>query len=334
MILEGARWTANGFVSKMAIMNKPDPDRISALKGIVSDFPTTPGVYLMKNLVDKIIYVGKAKDLRARVRSYFTKSKDHSLKTRYLVAQIHRIDYLLTNTEVEAFLLEASLIKKHRPKYNIRLKDDKAYPYIRCSIEVDYPRFYLCRKVKKDGALYFGPYTSGFAVRETIRFLNQTFKIRDCTDAYFKGRKRPCMTYQIRRCTAPCVELIPKQEYGKDVESALQFLKGQDKKLVRDLSRQMKQAAKDERFEAAAKLRDSIDSVKAILQKQSVVSVDEELDQDVVACFGDERGTLIETLHIRKGRVIGNRSHFLSRLDITAEFEDPREWLTSFLNQY
>ena len=160
------------------------------VKEKVKDFPQTPGVYLMKNQAEKIIYVGKAKNLRSRVRSYFMDSKDHSPKTRLLVRNIHKVDYILTGTEVEAFLVEASLIKKHRPRYNIRLKDDKSYPYIRVSMTDKFPRLYLARKVKKDGALYFGPYTSGAAVWGTIRFLEfSTFQIRDCKDAFFASRE-------------------------------------------------------------------------------------------------------------------------------------------------
>ena len=304
------------------------------LKEIVKEFPTTPGVYLMKNEGEKVIYVGKAKNLRARVRSYFNKQSDHSLKTKYLVAQIHTIDYVLTKTEGEAFLLEASLIKKYRPRYNIRLKDDKAYPYIRCSMADDFPRFYLARKVKQDGAIYFGPYTSGWAVRGTIRFLNQTFRIRDCRDAFMRNRKRPCMTYQIGRCTAPCVDLIDQKGYGKDVKSALDFLHGKDGKVVKRLTKQMKDAASEERFEQAAKFRDSIGVLEKILERQTVVNAGSEVDQDIVAFFGDKRGVLIETLHIRSGRVIGNRPHFVAKLDPNSEAEEIKDWMTSFLNQY
>lgn len=308
--------------------------KIDELKALVKEFPQTPGVYIMKNIRETVIYVGKAKDLRARVRSYLTKSKDLSVKTKFLVSHIHTIEYLLTNTEVEAFLLEASLIKKHKPRYNIRLKDDKSYPYLRCSKANDFPRFYLSRKVTRDGSLYFGPYTSGYSVRETIKFINQTFKIRDCSDSYMKNRKRPCMTYQIGRCTAPCVDLINKEDYGIDVDSALEFLRGQDQKVIKRLNKRMKEASKEERFEAAAKYRDSIYAIEAIFEKQSVISDSDEVDQDVVAYYGDERGTLIETVHLRKGRMIGNRAHFISRLNCNSESEDPREWLTSFLNQY
>lgn len=308
--------------------------RIEDLKLRVKELPADPGVYLMKSGQDKVIYVGKAKDLRSRVRSYFQEKKHISAKTQYLVGQIFQIDYLITKTEVEAYLLEASLIKKHRPKYNIRLKDDKSYPYIRLSAGDEFPRFYLFRKVKPDGAYYFGPYTSGLHVRETIKFLNRTFLIRDCTDGFMKSRKRPCLTYQIGRCPAPCVDFINKKEYGVSVGQALDFLKGRDKKVLKELNAKMKEASKDERYEAAAKLRDSIKSIDAILEKQIVVSQKMDLDQDVLAYCGDERGTLIETLHIRAGRVIGSRAQFLPRINCNSQDEDPKEWLTSFINQY
>ncbi len=304
------------------------------LKEKVKDYPTQSGVYLMKNNQDKIIYVGKAKNLRNRVKSYFLDLRDHSAKTRALVQNICEIEYLLTKTEVEAFLLEASLIKKHRPKYNIRLKDDKSYPYIQLSWQNDYPRLYLSRKVKKDGSLYFGPYTSGGAVFGTIRFLNRLFKIRDCTDSVFKSRTRPCMTYQIGRCTAPCVNYISKEDYKSDVEGAKDFLKGRSKKLIKDLEKKMHIAAGEEKFEVAAKMRDSMFSIKNIIEKQTVINDSSDKDQDAISFFGDERGVLVETIHIRAGRVIGNRPHFLTNINPNSKDEDPREWLASFLNQY
>lgn len=305
------------------------------LKELIRDFPQTSGVYLMKNARGKVIYVGKAKNLRSRVRSYFNKSaQETSLKTKYLVHQIETIETQLTKTEVEAFLLEASLIKKFRPRYNVRLKDDKAYPYIMATSKDKFPRFYVVRKVKNDGNLYFGPFTSGLAVRESIRFLNRTYKIRDCTDSFFRNRTRPCMTHQIGRCTAPCVEYISMEDYRSDFAEALSFLRGEDKKVIKELTKRMKQAADDERFEAAGKLRDSISAVKRILEKQNVVGQDQEFDQDVIAYVGDKRGTLIEVLHIRRGRVIGSQPYFMSRLDFSSEQEEVLEWMTSFLNQY
>lgn len=305
-----------------------------SLKETVASFPTEPGVYLMKNAKEKVIYVGKAKSLRARVRSYFLNSADLSLKNRYLVSHIETVEYIRTRTEVEAYLLEASLIKKYRPRYNIRLKDDKAYPYIRCSLEHDFPRFYVARRVISDGGIYFGPFPSGLSVRETIRFLNRTFKIRDCTDAFFKTRQRPCISYQIGQCTAPCVKYVNKEDYRSDIDAALSFLKGRNTKILKHLTDRMKKSASEEKFEQAAKLRDSISAIEKIWERQTVVSTTSEVDQDVIEFFGDQRGTLIETLHIRGGRLLGSRPHFMNRFDCTSETEEVKDWLTSFLNQY
>lgn len=317
------------------INSKNNFNHQSLLKEEIKKFPEQSGVYLMINNLDKIIYIGKAKNLRNRVRSYFSDSKGHSTKTKYLVQSIFRIEYLLTKTEVEAFLLEASLIKKHRPRYNIRLRDDKSYPYIKISLQDEYPRLYLSRRVKKDGSVYFGPYTSSSLVFSTIRFLNRTFKIRDCTDSVLKTRKRPCMTYQIGRCTAPCVQFISSKDYKDDVDSAYSFLKGQDKNVVKSLTKKMMLAADEEKFEVAAKIRDAISAIKSILERQSVVSTDEELDQDAIGYFGDDRGCLIQMIHIRGGRVIGMRSHILPQIDLkNEELHDPRDWLTDFINQY
>lgn len=302
------------------------------IKEKVKDFPTQSGVYLMKNEVDKVIYVGKAKILRNRVRSYF-QNLDHSGKTKILIQNIRAVEYIITKTEVEAFLLEASLIKKYKPKYNIRLRDDKSYPYIRLSWKENYPRLLLSRKVKKDSSIYFGPYTSGYAVSGTIRFLNRTFKIRDCSDSMFKSRKRPCLTYQIGRCSAPCVGYISESEYRQEIEGALLFLKGQNRKVIKALTEKMMSLADEEKFEPAAKLRDSIKAMKSVLEKQSVINAQSDRDQDVITYHGDERGCVVETLHIRQGNIIGNRSHFLN-LNPEDPNEDEREWFVSFINQY
>jgi excinuclease ABC subunit C len=307
---------------------------LDGLKLKIAQFPTEPGIYMMRNAKGKIVYVGKAKSLRNRVRSYFGAGMESSLKTKYLMMNVIDIEYMRTKTEVEAYLLEASLIKKHRPRYNIRLKDDKAYPYIRASLEHDFPRFYLARRVAADGAMYFGPYTSGLSVRETIRFLNRTWKIRDCTDGFFRSRTRPCISHQIGQCSAPCVKYISREEYRADVDSALSFLKGRNGKFMKDLNQRMKAAAAEERFELAARLRDSIQAIERIWERQTVVTMHKDYDQDVVAFVGDERGTMIETLHIRGGRVIGSRPHFINRFNCNSPDEDPKEWLTSFLTQY
>lgn len=313
----------------------PKPEKLTRIEKIreeLKGFPSLPGVYLMKNTESKILYVGKAKILKNRVRSYF--NGDQTAKTALLVKQIHDIDYIITKTEVEAFLLEASLIKKHRPKYNIRLKDDKSYPYIRISMADKFARLYLCRKVIKDGSFYFGPYTNGFVVCETIRFLNEAFNIRDCQDGFMNTRKRPCMTFEIGRCKAPCVDLVSEKDYRKEVDGALKFLRGENQKVVDHLERLMKSAAKQERFEQAAKYRNSLQALKAILEKQRVINAADEQNQDAISFHGDERGVLVATVHVRHGLVIGQRSHFLPQVNIFSEKEDVREWLVDFINQY
>ena len=308
------------------------------LREKVKEFPTSSGVYLMKNRNEKIIYIGKAKNLKNRVRSYFSQSKsngkDQSIKTRFLLKSIESIEYILTQTEVEAFLLEASLIKKHRPRYNIRLKDDKSYPYIRFSMQHDFPRLFLSRRVKNDGSLYFGPYTSSYSVREVIKFLNGVFKIRDCRDHVFKSKTRPCLTYEIERCTAPCVQLISKDKYRSDVDRALAFLNGDTKGVIDELKEKMQETSQGEQFEQAARYRDAIRSIEGVLEKQSVVDSQDRSNRDVIGFYSrpQQEGTLIVTVHVRAGRVLGLRSHYLP--SVAAEEEDPRDWLVSFVNQY
>lgn len=310
------------------------PRKHDEIRKLVADFPVGSGVYLMKSKLDKIIYVGKAKNIKSRVRSYFQDSKDISPKTRLLVTHIAKVEYIVTNTEVEAFLLEASLIKKHRPKYNVRLKDDKTYPYIRFSMADDYPRVYLSRKVKKDGSLYFGPFTSGKAVWQTIRFLNHTFQIRDCSDHFFRKRSRPCITYEIGRCTAPCVNLISKEDYRETVKNGVMFLRGKNKKVIKELKALMFERSEQQRFEDAARLRDSVYSIEHIMEKQMVINDKTEIDQDAIQFHGDERGVTVEVLSLRHGRVLGSRAQFLAQIDINSKLEDEREWLVSFINQY
>ena len=291
----------------------------------VSQLPTLPGVYLIKNSQSKILYVGKAKVLRSRVKSYFS-SSDTSMKNRFLIRQMKKVDYIVTANEEEACLLEASLIKKHKPRYNVRLKDDKAYPYIRCSVRDDFPRLYFERKVRDRKSLYFGPYTQSGAVRAIMNFLNHTFQLRDCTDSNFKTRERPCLTHQIGFCTAPCVELTDKKEYRKQFQKAVQFLKGRHSGLVKNLKSQMKQRATELRFEEAARLRESLKAVEMIEQNQLVIQ-HSEMDRDVICSVSDECGFLTEFLHLRKGRLIGTHHRFFK-----VPFDE--EVFFSFLNQY
>ena len=301
-------------------------DKIKQLKKRATQLPSLPGVYLMKKNKDQILYVGKAKSLKARVASYFN-NPSSSLKVEFLIGQIERIDYILTENEVEAFLLESSLIKKHKPRYNVRLKDDKSYPYIRFSLKDDFPRFYFERKVKNSKNIYFGPYTEGFTVRALLDFLNQNFHLRDCPDSEFKNRKRPCLTFDMGICPAPCVKKISQQDYKKNCQKALSFLKGRSKSLVNQLKKEMTQASDELKFERAGQLRDHLQAIERIELSQ-VVYQKSDKDKDVVVLQSSEHDFLIEILHFRKGRLIGNRFQFFKKLKIQEEI------LLSFLNQY
>ncbi len=305
--------------------------RKEELKEKIKEFPVTSGVYLMKSKEQKIIYVGKAKVLKNRVRSYFSEGQDVTPKTRFLMTAVWDIEYLITKTELEALLLEAQLIKKHKPKYNIRLKDDKSYPYIRFSLADEYPRLYVARKVKNDGSWYFGPYPKGQIVYETIRFINETFKIRDCADSVLVSRKRPCLSYQINKCSGPCVSLISKQDYLKDIEAAKKFLLGNGKSVVKLLELKMWEAAEEERFEQAGRYRDSIEALKSAFKKQKVIKEAEEIDIDVLAFVGAPEGVMFETFHVRKGVELGSRSFFFSIYD---HHDDPKDLIVTFLGQY
>lgn len=323
---------------QMKTQNKDISEEIrNKWKDQLKGFPQTPGVYLMKNKFNQIIYVGKAKSLKDRVSSYFIKGHSTSekalYKTYFLVRQIHIIDYIETMTEVEAFLLEASLVKKHHPKYNIRLKDDKAYPYIRLSLKDDFPRFYLSRRVKQDGSIYFGPYTQSFFVKETMHTLNKTFQLRDCKDSFFKNRTRPCLTHQIGHCSAPCVKLITQQKYNQSVNKALEFLRGQNQKLFTSLNRQMRKAASLEQFEVATRIRDALFAMQQALEKLPLVNKGSQIDQDVIGYFGNERGILLAALHIRNGRQIGEHSQFFS-INTRSHKAEIKDIFLSFINQF
>ncbi len=274
------------------------------LKKRIKVFPSSCGVYLMKDIKGRLIYVGKALNLKSRVRSYF--SDDKSFKNTFLVPRVRHIDYILTDTEVEAYLLEAGLVKKHKPRYNIRLKDDKAYPYIRCSMEDDFPRFYLERKLKHKHSLYFGPYTTAGFARRMIQFLNTRFKIRDCSNHFMKSRTKPCLTYHIGHCPAPCVHKVGRRIYLQKVRQALSFLKGTGKDVLKDMEKEMKKLSRKEHFESAARLRDSIKAIEFCRAKGSVVS-HRKKNLDVVAFYKDKKTILFQTLHIRAGVVTGQR---------------------------
>ena len=302
----------------------------SNLSEKVRGFPKGSGVYLMMSAQKKILYIGKAKDLHARVGHYFHKTAPS--RVQLLMRNVQDIEYVLTKTELEAYLLEASLIKKHRPRYNVRLKDDKAYPYIRVSVKDKFPRLYLSRRVKKDGALYFGPYSHGSAVQGTIRFLNRTFQLRDCKDTVFRSRSRPCITHQMGHCEAPCVHLVTKEEYTGKLKLAISFLNGNDRHILKGMEEEMQKAARLERFELAARLRDGFLSAQHIFEKQPLITKKVMGNQDVIGFYQQDNQVMMGMLHIRNGRLIGKRSYFfLNTYDMQ---ESVYHLLLSFVNQY
>ena len=288
---------------------------------------TRPGVYRMYDADNQLLYVGKARDLRARLGSYFAANVS-SAKTRALVARIAAIETTVTHSEAEALLLEQSLIKEHRPPYNILLRDDKSYPYIRITTSDAWPRIAFHRGQKKSGSRYFGPYPSGTAVREALSLLEKVFLLRNCQDSYFRNRTRPCLQHEIRRCTAPCVGLVSEQDYREQVRLAIAFLEGRDQQVTRALTDEMEQAAANLEYEKAAELRDRLSAIRHVQQKQYVDTG--RGDVDVIA-VGIRHGlALVEMLTVRGGKVLGHRTF----KPVTRGEEDERAVLSAFLAGY
>ncbi|WP_078809300.1 excinuclease ABC subunit UvrC [Selenihalanaerobacter shriftii] len=297
----------------------------------LDNLPNSPGVYLMQNKSGQVIYVGKAKSLRKRVRSYFQKSRNHSLKTKALVKRISDLDYILTDSEVEALILEATMIKKYNPKFNIRLKDDKTYPYIKITTNEDYPRVFMTRIVKKDGAKYFGPYTNVNAVRKTLKLLRDLFPLRNCKKKLTEQKKeeRACLNYHIEKCLGPCIEEIPSNEYQNMVKEVQLFLEGKQQDLIKELEGQMQEVAEKRDFEIAAELRDQITAIKKITKKQKMVSPNFE-DQDVIATAHEDDLACVQIMVVRNGRLVGEEDFIMEGTSIEAIDET----LTAFLKQY
>ena len=299
-------------------------------KDWIKNWPKKPGVYMMMNSKNQVIYIGKAKNLFARIHSYLLERS--SLKTQFLVKQIHSLDYILTQTETEAYLLEASLVKKHKPRYNVRLKDDKAYPYICLSMTDSFPRFYMERKVKRNGNMYFGPYAGSTVVKNMIQFLNENYKIRDCSNGFMKSRSSPCLTHQMGYCTAPCVQKVSQKEYSAQVRRALSFFKGNGIRVVQNLEKQMKKKADKQQFEQALEMKNRIASISAVWENQSVLDPKWMKDGDVLAYYTDESAVLFEILYIRSGRLIGHRCHF--EKNWVGDICEIEKHFISFLIQY
>lgn len=293
--------------------------------------PGQPGVYIMHDAKDAIIYVGKAISLKNRVRQYFQSSRDKTAKIRQMVSKIARFEYIVTDSELEALVLECNLIKEHRPRYNTMLKDDKTYPYIKVTASEEYPRILFSRQMKKDKNKYFGPFTSAGAVKDTIELIRKIYRIRACSRKLPQdmGKDRPCLYYHIHQCDAPCQGYISQADYQKSVKQAVGFLNGQYEPVMKYLEEKMRTASETMEFEKAIEYRDLLDSVRKVAQKQKITSQSME-DRDIIAMAKDERDAVVQVFFVRDGKLIG-REHF--HMNLTGS-ESKAEILNSFVKQF
>ncbi|MDY3207340.1 excinuclease ABC subunit UvrC [Clostridium baratii] len=290
--------------------------------------PEKPGVYLMKNSLGEIIYVGKAKILKNRVRQYFRNSKNHSEKVKAMVKNIAEFEYIVTDSEMEALILECNLIKKYSPKYNISLKDDKFYPFIKITTNEDFPRVFVTRNFARDGNKYFGPYTNGAAVYETINLIRKVFPIRTCKKAIVEGGEptRTCLNFHIGKCNGPCGGYVSKEDYSKIINSVIDILNGKDKEITKELKRKMEEASMNLEFEKAASYRDKTLAIEALVQKQKMFKVTDE-DEDFINIYSDEKDSCIQIFFLRGGKITG-REHFM--IENTA-LENPSDVISQFI---
>jgi len=293
----------------------------------LSGLTSRPGIYRMLNEAGDVLYVGKARNLKKRVSSYFSR-QDKSPKTRVLVAQIKSIEVTVTHTENEALILENNLIKELKPRYNILLRDDKSYPHIFLSTRHDFPQLSYHRGAKREKGRYFGPYPSAGAVRETLNLLQKLFQVRQCDDSFFSNRSRPCLQYQIKRCSAPCVDKISNDDYQKDVRHAVMFLEGKDSLIIDEQVKKMERASEQLEFEKAAQFRDQISSLRKVQEKQYISA--EKGNIDVIACLLRDGVGCVEVFFIRAGHNLGNKYFFPRHPAGTS----PEEILSAFLSQY
>ena len=293
--------------------------------------PGQPGVYIMHDAKDAIIYVGKAISLKNRVRQYFQSSRDKTAKIKQMVSKIARFEYIVTDSELEALVLECNLIKEHRPRYNTMLKDDKTYPYIKVTASEEYPRILFSRQMKKDKNKYFGPFTSAGAVKDTIELIRKIYRIRACSRKLPQdmGKDRPCLYYHIHQCDAPCQGYISQADYQKSVKQAVWFLNVQYEPVMKYLEEKMRTASETMEFEKAIEYRDLLDSVRKVAQKQKITSQSME-DRDIIAMAKDERDAVVQVFFVRDGKLIG-REHF--HMNLTGS-ESKAEILNSFVKQF
>ena len=300
------------------------PNIQDKLKGVSKE----PGVYLMMDATGKVIYIGKARNLRKRLASYFKPAGQLNVKAGILSAKISDIETIITRTEKEALILESNLIKRHKPRYNVVLKDDKRYPSLRIDLNDPYPNFSIVRKIGKDNALYFGPFASAQAVRETLRTINKTFKLRKCKARDFRNRTRPCLHCQMAGCLAPCCLDVDPDIYGEQVNEAIMFLKGRTPDLIRKIRKQMESSAREQEFERAARLRDKIFFLERTIEKQIAVTTDFK-DRDVFAIASSEESSVITVLTVRGGFLTGTRHYSFAETISTSE-----EMLAAFIRQF
>jgi excinuclease ABC subunit C len=299
----------------------------------LANLPTAPGVYLHKDEAGKIIYVGKAKNLRNRVRSYFQSGRGHDSKTRQLVSRIRDLEFIVTDTEVEALVLESNLIKRHKPRYNVMLKDDKQYPHLKLTINEPFPRVMITRRIQRDGALYFGPFLPASLARRSIDLINRTFQLRTC-DIEIDGKlPRPCLEYHIKRCLGPCVKgLCAPEEYAESVRDVRMFLEGRNKELADEYEGRMMRASDEMRFELAAKYRDLRKTVVAVSEQQKMATSPDR-DVDIFGYYREGARLALQLFTMREGKIVGRREFFWEDLPADDEF-DPSNFLSEVLTQY
>ena len=296
-----------------------------SIKNALAVLPDKPGVYLMHDAEGKVIYVGKAVVLKNRVRSYFRNLASHTPKVKAMVAKIAEIETIVTSSEVEALILECNLIKKYRPRYNISLKDDKTYPYLKVTLQEDFPRLYMTRRLLRDGSKYYGPYADAGAMHATVKLLRSMFPLRTCRKM---NPDRPCLNYHIKRCLAPCAGYVTKEEYGQMIKSVCMVLDGRTTELERDLKQRMQAAAEDYAFEEAARLRDQLQAVERLNESQKAVT-NNGGDMDIIGFAQDMTGNCLQIFFVRKGKLIGRDNFFLQDGG-----EAQQEVLTAFIKQY
>lgn len=294
----------------------------------LKNLPSCPGVYIMRGRNNAVLYIGKAKDIKTRVRSYFRKTQDERYAVRFLASKVSDIDCIVTSNEKEALLLEDTLIKQHKPKYNLSLKDSKTYVSIKLTLNERFPRILVVRQIKKDGARYFGPYVAASVVRDTVKLIRRLFPLCVCSPAVFRNRSRPCLDFQLGLCPAPAVGLITEDAYKELVSNAIMFLEGKNGLLIKSLREQMRSASVALDFEKAAKLRDRIRAIEEMLEKQKVVSM-KRIDRDVFALARDTGTMAVQGLFVRDGRLVGSRTWFFEDAGLPDD-----EVMPSFIAEY